>query len=67
MNLYLGRLKADFDKQVAGVRKAWNYQTAAALHALCGVFLTTMNSLQRRIPHKDFVEEEAKLHEQFMQ
>ena len=30
-------------------------------------FLTTMNSLQRRIPHKDFVEEEAKLHEQFMQ
>ena len=37
------------------------------MHSICGVFLTTMSSLQRRIPNKDYVEEEPKLREQFMQ
>ena len=59
----LQRLESDWDRALT--KKCWNYKDAQALHAVCGVFLSVVDSLRKNVPERDFQENFERLQEQF--
>eukprot|EP00435_Cladocopium_sp_Y103_P038727 s2011_g10.t1 len=63
VKLCLQRLENDWDRALS--KKCWNYKDAQTLHAVCGVFLSIIDTLQKTVPEQDFEDNFDRLREQF--
>ena len=65
VNLFLERLKSDWDRLPLGLKKPWNVKEALPIHAACGGYLAIMKALQAAVPQADFESHEQQLNDQF--
>lgn len=65
VSLFLKRLTAGWDRQPEGMKKAWSFKDASAIHAATGGYMAIMQALKEKVPQADAAAQEPQLRQRF--